>query len=279
MKAFVRTWVLFGVLMILCTACGKQIPKIDPALLQSKSSLLVVTDPTLSADARQRLQNALTEWRNTKQLAFEWIPDVTSLTAEQLDKIKTTAYDYVFVAGHSLVQSTLPQAEEITNRKWLMMDNQVLRQTLAVKGSHITLKAVQESRLRSEWEEWVRQQIVSDRAIEWVTTSAYPIPSEWAPAEEAETIHLADAEGWQQQFQFAVKAHRPAWIAAFAPLDAAQLQRLRSAQVPVVDMNKTIVDLQWNELLLSLQQTMSTGTWKPGLQPYEEREIRIQKNL
>ncbi len=266
-------------LLILCTACGKQIPKIDPALLQSKSSLLVVTDPALSADARQRLQNALSEWRNTKQLAFEWLPDVTVLTSEQLDKIRSSSYDYIFVAGHNLVQTTLPLAEDIPERKWLLLDDRILRNTLTVKGSHIVLKAVQEDRLRSEWEEWVRQQIVTGRPIEWVTTSAYPIPSDWAPAEEAETVHLADAEGWVQQFQFAVKAHKPAWVVGFAPLDAAQLQRLRATHASVVDMNNTTVDLQWNEVLLSLQHTFSTGAWSPGLKSYEEREFRILKNL
>jgi len=282
MKALLRTYAILaviGMLLVLGTACGKQIPDIDPALLQRKASLLVITEPSLSSDARQRLNNALTEWRTTKQLAFEWLTDVKSLSEEQLEHIRTGSFDYIVVAGHELVQATLPQAEAVEGPKWLLLDDRILRQSLTVKGSHISLKAVQEDRLRQEWDEWVRQQIVSERPIEWVTISAYPVPSEWAPAEEAETIHLADAEGWASQFQFAVKAHRPSWIVAFAPLDAAQLQRLRAVQVPVVDINKTTLELQWNELLLSLQAMMNSGSWTPGPRPYEEREIRIQKNL
>ncbi len=278
MKGLIRIIALFLTVGLLA-GCGKNIPSIDPALLQSKPSLLVVTEPNLAPDTKQRLQAALVDWRDHHQTAFDWFADVSTLSEEQLEAIRFHAYDYIVVAGHELVQATLPQAEQIGNRKWILLDDQVVRQTLSIQGSHIMVKSVLESQLRGEWDEWVRQQLVSDRAIEWVTTSAYPIPSEWAPSEEAEYVSLADAEGWYSQLQFQVRSHGPAWIVVFAPLEKSQLQRIRGLQVPVVNMAQTTVELNWNEILVTLRNNLSNQAWTPGLQPYEQREAVVKKNF
>lgn len=278
MKGLIRIIALFVTIGLLA-GCGKNIPDIDPVLLQNKHALLVVTEPNMPPDTKQRLQASLQSWRDNDQTVYDWFTDVSSLSEEQLETIRSRPYDYIVVVGHSLVQATLPQAEQITNRKWILLDDQVARQSWSVQGSHIMVKSILESQLRSEWDEWVRQQLVSERAIEWVTTSAYPIPSEWAPSEEAEYVSLADSAGWFTQLQFQVRSHSPAWIVVFAPLENNQLQRLRGLQVPVVNMAQTTVELNWNEILVTLRNSFSSQAWTPGLQPYEQREAVVKKNF
>lgn len=277
-KKLKRLFVGIGILGLL-SGCGKNIPAIDPALLQAKSSILVVTGQEMPDDVKTALQTALVNWRDKKQTAFEWMDNTNALTEEQLSKIKTRSYDYILVAGHNLVQNTLPAAANIPERKWVMLDDQLARQSPVVSGSNIMVKLVPEDRFRKEWSEWVSLQLDNGRAIEWVTTSAYPIPSEWAPSEEAEYINLADAEGWYTQFQFQVNSHGPAWIAVFAPLEAAQLQRLKAAQVPVINMAATGIELQWGGILASIEDMMAKKAWTPGIQPYSDAEAKINKNL
>lgn len=278
MKKLKRLFVGIGILGLL-SGCGKNIPAIDPVLLQGKSSILVVTGQEMPDNVKAALQTTLVNWRDKKQTAFEWMDNTTALTEEQLTKIKTRSYDYILVAGHNLVQNTLPAAANIPERKWVMLDDQLARQSPVVSGSNIMVKLVPEDRFRQEWNEWVGQQLDNGRPIEWVTTSAYPIPSEWAPSEEADYINLADADGWYTQFQFQVRSHGPSWVAVFAPLEAGQLQRLKNMQVPVINMASTGIELQWGGILASIEDMMAKKAWTPGIQTYSNAEAKINKNL
>ncbi|WP_281887540.1 hypothetical protein [Paenibacillus sp. YYML68] len=272
---------LVGALSFLFTACGKSIPSIDPQLLDSKASVLVVTSSTLAPDAQQQLQTALQEWQSSRLTAYEWmqLSPAQGLTEEQQAELQQRAYDYVVVAGRELIVSLLPYAEQLTDSRWIMLDDRIMRESLPVQGSHIVVHTIVEARLHQEWDEWVRQQLVTDRAIEWVTTQAYPIPSEWAPAEEAEYMTLTDAPGWQQQLQYQLQAHRSSWIVVFAPLDAQQLQRLKAMQVPIANISATAVELQWPAVLESVSRLLAERSWQGGLKPYTEREFKLNKFL
>ncbi|WP_210023449.1 MULTISPECIES: hypothetical protein [unclassified Paenibacillus] len=263
---------------LMLAGCGKQIPEIDPALLNSKASILVMTGPELPDNVKNTLQSTLLEWRDHKQTSFEWMQSTSALTEEQLNQIKARPYDVILVVGHTLVHHVLPAAKQVPERKWVMLDDVIARQSFALDDQHISLKLVTEERFHAEWDEWVRQQLVSGRTIEWVTTSAYPIPSEWAPSEESEMISLADAKGWFTQFQNQVRSNRPSWIAVFAPLEASQLQRLNSMQVPVMNMASTQIELLWPGILTSVREMMDQGQWSAGIQPYSNTEIKIVTN-
>lgn len=262
----------------MAAGCGKQIPEIDPALLQSKAAVLVMTGPEISDNVKNTLQSTLLEWREQKQTSFEWMQNTSAMTEEQLNQVKTRPYDVILVVGHALVQRILPEAKQVPERKWMMLDDAIGRQAIAMTDQNISLKLVTEERFQAEWDEWVRQQLVSERSIEWVTTSAYPIPSEWAPSEEAENISLADAEGWFSQLQYQIQANKPSWIAVYAPLEAAQLQRLNSLRVPVMNMASIRIELQWSGILTSIREMLDQGQWQPGIQPYTNTEIKFVTN-
>ncbi|AEI44270.1 hypothetical protein [Paenibacillus mucilaginosus] len=271
---------MLGVLA-LAPGCGKSIPVIEPALLEKKASLLVVTGPALAEADKASLQTALTQWQNTKHLSYEWVQNADSSATWTPDLIAKTGsrnYDYIVVAGHDLARSALTAAQQVTQRKWLLLDDGLTRDTVQVSGDHIQMKMVQDAEFRALWDPWVKEQTKAGRTIEWVTTSAYPVPGEWAPSEEAEYISLSDAEGWYGQFQHQVRRHGPDWIAVYAPMDSAAVQRMRSLQIPVMNMGGTTVQLQWNGILTLLQGAIDGQAWTPGIQPYTESEARIVKN-
>ncbi|WP_426446982.1 hypothetical protein ACP26L_23830 [Paenibacillus sp. S-38] len=265
----------------MASGCGKHIPAIEPALLEKKASLLIVTGPTLAEPDKAALQAALTQWQNTRYLSYEWVQNAESQTAWTPEMIARTGarnYDYIVVAGHDLARSALEAAQQVTQHKWLLLDDGLTRDTVQLTGEHIQMKLVQDAEFRALWDPWVKEQTNARRTIEWVTTSAYPVPSEWAPSEEAEYVSLSDAEGWYVQFQHQVRRHGPAWIAVYAPMDEAAVQRMRSLQIPVMNMAGTTVQLQWNGILTLLQGAMDGKPWTPGIQPYSESEARIVKN-
>ncbi|MCZ8519987.1 hypothetical protein [Paenibacillus caseinilyticus] len=248
--------------------------------MEKKASLLVVTGPSLAEADKTSLQNALVQWQNTKHLSYEWVQDADSTkvwSPDMIAKAGSRGYDYIVVTGHDLSRSALPAAQQTTARKWLLLDDGLTRDTVQVSGGHIQLKMVQDAEFRALWDPWVKEQTGSGRTIEWVTTSSYPVPSEWAPSEEAEYVSLADAEGWYTPFQQQVRRHGPAWIAVYAPVDEAMVQRMRNLQIPVMNLAGTKVQLQWNGILTLLQETIDGKPWTSGIQPYTESEAKIIK--
>lgn len=259
-------------------ACGRNIPVIDPALLESKSSILMITRPHLPDALYAQIGQTLNSWRDQHHIAYEWLPGTAALQEEQTAKVRAGAYDYIIVVGTEPVRNLLPLASSMPEKRWIFLDDAMGAAVPAITEKHISLRHVPEGLIQSEWDEWVRQQLVTGRMIEWVTTAAYPIPADWAPSEEAECITLADANGWFQQLQFQVKSHGPAWIVTYAPIDSASMQRLRTLQVPVMNLASTVVDLQWDAILKDIREQLVSHTLKPGSRVYQTNEMKVIKS-
>ncbi|MCS7461827.1 hypothetical protein N0M98_16955 [Paenibacillus doosanensis] len=263
--------------LFIVSGCGKNIPAIDPALLQNKQSVLLITEPNLPDTTKSLISKTLSSWKDKEFIANEWLPDVTSLSEEQVNKIHSVAYDYIIVAGNGLNQQVLPYIGTTPDKKWILLDNAIDRTETPVSATNLEWKRSGAEFMRSQWGEWVKQQQAMGKAIEWVTASANPIPSEWAPSEEAEYISLSDAEGWYPQFQNQVKQHAPDWIAVYSPLEANVLQRMKNLQVPVMNMAATSVALKWDTVLNGILDQMKNKRWTPGIQNYTDQEITINK--
>ncbi|UUZ85982.1 hypothetical protein LJK88_22625 [Paenibacillus sp. P26] len=273
-------WIwLWCAILLSVSGRGKNLPVLTTEQLQNKMSVLVVSGSEPPRPVADMLQKTLIAWRDQKQISFEWMVKTDSLSPEQLNKINERPYDYIIVLGHNVVANVLPSAKQITSRKWVLLDDMIGGSPDGVNSSNILLKAVPADRIRSEWDEWVKQQQITGRGIEWVTNSSRPIPSDWAPSEEAETISLTDAQGWYPQFQTQVRQHGPSWIVLYAPVDDAILQRMKNLQVPIMNIAATSLQLQWDAILAGLEQMMEKKTWAPGTQTYTEQEMRILKNF
>jgi hypothetical protein len=269
-------WCLIFCVSLLVSGCGKNIPEIDPVLLQSKNSVLVISKPGLSEPAALLIQKTLGSWRDVQHISYEWMKDVPALKEEQLSKIKATAYDYVIVIGNDLTRQAAESAAAITDKKWVLLDDAYSSPT-SINGSHILWKQTGEGFVEKQWQEWVKQQQVIGKRIEWVTNANNAIPSVWAPSEEAETISLSDAEGWYPQFQHQVRQHAPDWIVVYTPLEASFLQRMKALQVPVINMSATSINLQWETILAALLDSIQNKQWNAGVQTYATQELSVTK--
>ncbi|SFL44918.1 hypothetical protein SAMN03159341_106116 [Paenibacillus sp. 1_12] len=257
--------------------CGKNIPAIDPALLESKVSVLIISKEQISDTTKSTLQNAFLSWRDSHHIAFDWMADTAVLTDLQITALKNRPYTYIIVIGNELNRQVWPIAASLPSKKWILLDDTVSVDNPPITDKHIVWKQTEQNFMEKQWEEWVKQQQVLGKSIEWVTIGSKPIPSLWAPSEEAETISLSDAEGWFPQFQNQVRRHGPSWIAVYSPLDANSLQRVKNLKVPVVDMTAVSIELQWGNILTSILQTIESKAWVNGSLAYTSQEIQIVK--
>ena len=271
-----------GITILICTflivsGCGKNIPAIDPAVLQSKVSVLVITAPNLKEPAKTAFSKTLLSWRDTQNVAFEWISDVTGISEDQSRKIQTVPYDYIIVAGNELNRQLQSFASTIPDKKWIFIDDSISQSQAEVSASNIQWKQTGPGFMETQWGEWVRQQQAIGKSFEWVTVSTNPIPSAWAPSEEAERISLSDAEGWYPQFQLQVKQHGPDWLAVYSPLEASVLQRMKNLQVPIINMASTSIDVNWDTVLQAVLAQMQSKQWKAGIAPFTQQEVQVTK--
>ncbi|OXM84736.1 hypothetical protein CF651_19725 [Paenibacillus rigui] len=265
-------------LMLLLSGCGKNIPAMDPALLQSKLSVLLISKPNLPENTRTTFAKTLLSWRDNEKISYEWIPDVSTLQEQHINKIKSTAYDYIIVVGSELTVQAQPYAAQIPDKKWVLLDDSISGTNTPVLQDKQTLwKQTGANFMQQQWDDWVRQEQNQGKIIEWVTTNNRAIPSTWAPSEEAEYISYSDADGWYAPFQTLVRQHGPNWIAIYSPVDATLLQRMKNLQVPIMNMSTTAIALNWDVVFAGLLDQMKKQQWTPGLQNYTTQEIQVKK--
>jgi basic membrane lipoprotein Med (substrate-binding protein (PBP1-ABC) superfamily) len=264
-------------ILIILGGCGKNFPAIDPTLLDSKLSVLIISKQNLSDSTKATLQQTFISWRDTDHIAFDWMADQTALQEQQIATMKSMPYNYIMVIGNELNRQIAPIASTIPDKRWILIDDEASEGNAPINDKHIVWKQTGQGFMEQQWAEWVKQQQVLGKRIEWITVSTNLIPSVWAPSEEAETISLSDAQGWFSQFQTQVKQHGPSWIATYSPLEASDLQRVKNLRVPVIDISATSIELQWSVILNSVLQAMQKNEWKSGIQAYGVQEMQIIK--
>ncbi|NOU93362.1 hypothetical protein GC093_09050 [Paenibacillus sp. LMG 31456] len=269
-------WLIFICLALFISACGKNMPTISPQLLQSKQSVLVITKTDLNEQTAAVVQKTLLAWRDSQHIAFEWFPNVAALENPLVDKIKTSPYDYIIVIGNTLTSEAVSHAAAMPDKKWILLDDAISLSAVPISGDQIVWKQTGQGFMEKQWQEWVKQQQVIGKRLEWVTVSTNPIPSMWAPSEEAEYISLSDAEGWYAPFQSQVRQHGPDWLVVYSPLEPAVLQRMKALQVPIMNISSTTINVQWETVMTAVLDQLQKQ-WTPGVQVYRNEEITVIK--
>ncbi|MBD0380289.1 hypothetical protein [Paenibacillus sedimenti] len=269
-------------LTLLVTGCGNRgIPVIKQELLDKKMSVLMLTSAGISDNAKQSVGSALQQWRDSNLIAFDWIKDVTALDDAVVTKLKARTYDYIYVIGNEL----LPAAEQViqqgaTASKWTLLQSQLdaSGQTSGVAGQAAIIQ-IDPSQVESLKNKWVNDLLAQKSSVEWITRADHPIPSAWAPSEEADHIVLLDNnDQWFQQLAFQTRQHLSNWIIFYAPTDAAHVQKAKSIGVSVMDLNGALsAELNWSTILNNRLQAMQHNAWKPGVTFYNDQELKELK--
>lgn len=277
-KRFLLILILLSSLLAGCGTRG--IPVIKQEVLDQKMSVLMLTTAGLTASAKQALGQTLKSWRDANSIAYDWVKDLNALDDSVVSKLKTKSYDYIYVVGNEL----FPSANEtmslgLSTSKWTFLQSQPFVEGSAVtvndQASMLQLDTQQMESLKNKA---IQDLLFQNVTIEWVTQSDRPVPSDWAPSEEADHIVLLNNSQWFQQLTFQVHQHHAAWVIFYSPVDEAQLQKAKSLGVSVMDFSGALTaDLNWTQILDNRLAMMKTHAWQKGIQNYNPQELKELK--
>lgn len=266
-------------MLILLTACGTRgIPVIGQEQLNGKLAVLMITAAGLTDSTKQTIDATLHGWRESEKITFEWLKDIKELDEGLLAKIRSRTYDYIFVVGNSLYEASAKEAVLDKNSKWTLLQE--------AWGTDISPASLESAAWRHLdvahtdllKDEWVKQQMKENVSLEWVTRAANPIPSAWAPSEEADHIVMLDQnEQWQQQLIYQIREHNSKWIVFYTAADQATLQKAKNIGIPVKDLTVFSAYLNWETILASQLAIMKQNSWKPGSHVYSGQEVKELK--
>lgn len=229
---------------------------IKQELLDKKLSVLMLSSVNLSPTAKQSVGSALQKWRDANYIAYDWINDLSAVDDRVLTKLKASSYDYIYVIGNDLFPSANGVIQQGLNPgKWTLLQSQ-----LDVNGSASTvidqaaLLQIDSQQIENLKNQSIQNLLAQNVTVEWVTRSDRPIPSAWAPSEEADHIVLLDNnEQWFQQLAFQTRQHAATWIIFLFSCN-------RSAAAKV----KRLVYLPWMSLILYLLSLTGHKFWMIG---------------
>ncbi|MFD0698316.1 hypothetical protein ACFQZT_30010 [Paenibacillus sp. GCM10027628] len=269
-------------LTFVVTGCGNRgIPVIKQELLDKKISVLMLTSAGISDTAKQSVSTALQQWRDSNLIAYDWIKDATVIDNDIVTKLKVRTYDYIYVIGNEL----LPSAEQVIQQdavtsKWTLLQSQLdANGSSNLIGNQAALFQIDPNQVDNLKGKWIQDLLNQNASIEWITQADHPIPSAWAPSEEADHIILLDNnDQWFQQLAFQTRQHLSTWIIFYAPTDAAHVQKAKSLGVSVMDLNGSLsAELNWATILNNRLNAMLQKTWKPGATVFTDQELKELK--
>ncbi|WNR46710.1 hypothetical protein [Paenibacillus roseipurpureus] len=273
---------ILGLTACLFTGCGDRgIPVIKQELLDKKLSVLMLTSSALTASSKEAIAQSLKDWQDSNAIAFDWVKDLNALNEDVTTKLKTKSYDYIYVAGNELFPSaneTLQSSQ--SSAKWTFLQSQPFAVgTGNAVSDQATLLQVDTQQLETMKNKSVQDLVFQPLAIEWVTRSDRPIPSTWAPSEEADHIVLLDNNPqWYQQLSFQILQHHASWVIFYSPADADQMQKVKNMGVSVMDFAGAVTaELNWPQIMNNRLAVMKSKSWKSGVQNYNVQELKELK--
>lgn len=277
-----RLLFILTLLVTLLASCGNRgIPVIKQELLDQKMSVLMLSSAGIPSSAKDVLGQTLKNWRDTDSIAYDWVKDLNAVDDNVVSKLKTKSYDYIYVIGNEL----FPSANEtialgITTSKWTFMQSQPWAAGSAVSvNEQASLLQLDLQQMETMKNTAIQDLLFQNAVIEWVTQSDRPVPSAWAPSEEADHIVLLNNNTqWFQQLTFQVHQHRAAWVIFYSPVSEEQLQKAKSLGVSVMDYSGALTaDLNWTQIFENRLAVMKTHAWQKGIQNYNAQELKELK--
>ncbi|WP_141692580.1 hypothetical protein [Paenibacillus pectinilyticus] len=274
--------VILSLFICLLAGCGNRgIPVINQDMLNQKISVLVLSSASVTASASDPISQALNTWRDANGIAYEWVKDLTVLDDNVVSKLKTKSYDYIYVVGNELFASANETMKlGLSSSKWTFLQSQPFAEGSAVVlDNQASLLQVDTQQMETMKNKWIQDLLFQNVAVEWVTQSTRPIPSAWAPSEEADHIVLLDNNPqWYQQLVFQINQHRASWVIFYSPADPAQIQKAKSIGVSVMDFSGALsADLNWTQILDNRLAIMKAHSWQSGTQNYNLQELKELK--
>mgnify|MGYP001391937942 CR=1 FL=1 len=262
---------VFIFFMFVLAGCGHSLPAADDILLQQKKAVLVVTGNNLKDSHQTVLNDVLTSWNRSHQIAYHWLRQVEELDEQVQKKMVEKPYDYIFIVGNELLASAAQLPVSDTGPRFVLLEDQY-RDAVSESNEVMYWKFSKEHR-NMAWSDWVREKREAGTPMAWVTTRGTRIPAAFLPVGQRETTVIVDVYGeeWTENLAEQVELNDPQWIILYTSLEQNQMDKIRNFGVPVIDMTvDTNLSLNWKKVWESQLQMVKNGLWKPGDYTYPD---------
>lgn len=285
-RSYIKKWKKSLVLLFsafLLASCNRTIPAASADLLKEKKSLLLITAASVAQEETERIGTTLRKTAASEQIAFEWVKQASAFGAALAEQTSAKPYDRVLVIGEELFAGAAEAAKTQRDKRFTLF--QASRYAAALPSvsdlPNVKWKRLDERSLLSPWDDWVASQRALGLNLLWVNRTAEPVPSAWAPSEEAETIFTIDQypdSEWFSQLSYQAHSIQANWIVLYSPVEAAVANRIKTLRIPLLDLNGGLsVEYVWETILQEELRGIKTDDWHGGTVPYSDQEIRINR--
>lgn len=267
---------------LILISCNRIIPAASPDLLKEKKSLLLVTAASVSKEETDLIGKTLQASALSEQIAFEWVAQASGFDAELSARVKTKPYDRVIVIGDELFSGAVEAAKAAQDKQFSLYQASHAPFSAAVPElPNLKLVALNGSGFTAQWDDWVRSQRELGANILWINRSQAPVPSAWAPSEEAEAIFSIDLypdNEWFPQLSFQARSIQANWIVLYTSLEPAVINRIKTLRIPIMDMNGGIkVEYEWKTIVQNELRSLKSADWQPGTAWYADQDVRLSR--
>jgi hypothetical protein len=233
----------------------------------------------VDAALQKTLAQTLNIWKQSDLIAYEWIQQVNIVDEFLLNKINRTAYSYILVIGNELVPTALTAATKALDKRWILLPDALnLKANAETLPDNVALYSIDPSFLSAQWDEWVKRQNDAKQSIQWITRLSEPIPVNWAPSEEADHIMQIDLlqDAWFTQLEFQVKNIQAKWIVLYTSLEPASLQKIKSLNIPIVDMKENNAMVwNWEAVMAEQLKFIQVNGFQKGIHHYNSQQTKL----
>lgn len=267
---------------LLASGCGRTLPDIDAGTLASKKSVLVLAAPSLTDEEEQEIRSAAALVARENKLALEWVPDAGELTPDLAAKFRNPSVDSIIAVGNELLPQAAEEAENQTGKRIVLLGSGLDRSASAGGlPEHLMVRSLDEGRKNAVWNDWVQLQKANGLNVLWITRTTSGIPSEWVPSEEADRILQRDiypGDSWFPQLSFQAQSLPAHMIALYTPLEEAELAKVKSLKLPIVDIGAGIgYRYRWDTVIRNAISSVLEQSWTGGEKPYTDQEVTLSR--
>ncbi len=283
-KARTKRTLLAAALLLLAAAgsgCGRTLPAIDAATLESRKAALVLAGSSLTPEETEEIRQAAGDKAAAEKIALEFVANSSTNPDELASIIGKDKFDSIIGAGSELAPPLSQLAGNDPDTRFVVLSNGITAAVPDQMPANMLLKKLDDTRKTGLWDNWVQLQKASGLTVLWIQRTGSPVPAEWSPSEEADKVLSLDiypGDTWFPQLTYQVSAVKPSMIALYTTVDDAVLAKIKTLKLPVVDtVGGLSAQYRWSSILPEVMASSLGPAPRGGTELYTAEEAAINR--
>lgn len=281
-KARTKRTLLAAAFLLLTAAgsgCGRTLPAIDAATLDSRKAALILAGPSLTPEETEEIRRAAVDKAAGDKTALEFVANSSTNQDELASIIGNGKFDSIIGAGSELTPPLSQLAAASPDIRFVVLTNGVSAAVPAQFPANMLLKKLDDTLKTGLWDNWVQLQKASGLTILWIQKTGFPVPAEWSPSEEADKVLSLDiypGDTWFPQLTYQISAVKPNLIALYTAVDDAVLAKIKTLKLPVVDtVGGLSAQYRWGNIVPGVIASSLGPAPKAGIELYTAEEAAL----